>query len=184
AADESRMPSDAEVADAFAELAAIHREEGCDLILLEMVFRPRHVDLLIAAARETGLPVWCGFACRRADDGRVLAFEPSREVPFADVVMQAGAHHLDAAGVMHTPSNLIGDAIDVLKSGFGGPLTAYPDSGYFKMPEWQFENIIPPLDLQDYARGWRQQGVQVFGGCCGLSPEHIAALAELRTAAA
>ncbi|MEO0619269.1 MAG: homocysteine S-methyltransferase family protein [Pseudomonadota bacterium] len=180
AADESRMPSDAAVADALAELATIHREEGCDLILLEMVFRPRHVDLLITAARESGLPVWCGFACRRSDDGRVLAFEPNREVPFVDVVMQAGAHKLDAAGVMHTPSNLIGDAIDILKDGYGGPLTAYPDSGYFKMPEWQFDDIIPPAELRSFADGWRQQGVQVFGGCCGLSPEHIRALSALK----
>ncbi len=61
---------------------------------------------------------------------------------------------------------------------------AYPDSGYFKMPHWQFENVIAPQAFLDYARQWIDQGAQIVGGCCGLSPEHIAALRPLKAEAA
>ena len=81
---------------------------------------------------------------------------------------------------MHTPSNDIGDAITILKAAFDGPLMAYPDSGFFKMPNWQFEDVIPTTTFLGFAEAWIRQGVQIVGGCCGLSPEHIAALRLLR----
>ncbi|MGI9406178.1 MAG: homocysteine S-methyltransferase family protein [Hyphomicrobiaceae bacterium] len=180
ASDEERMPSIAEVEEALTELATIHKEEGCDLIVLEMLYRPVHLETILRTATATGLPVWAGFACRRADDGTVLSFEQNREIPFSEIVSVLKNFDVAAAGIMHTPSNLIADAVDVLREAYDGPITAYPDSGYFKMPDWQFDNIIPPDELVDYARGWTTQGVQVLGGCCGLSPEHIEALAGLR----
>lgn len=48
------------------------------------------------------------------------------------------------------------------------------------MPEWRFEAVIPPAELQRFAGDWIGRGAQVLGGCCGLSPEHIAALAPLK----
>ncbi|MEL6288897.1 MAG: homocysteine S-methyltransferase family protein [Pseudomonadota bacterium] len=180
-ADATQLPSPEVVEDALSESARIFADAGAELILLEMVYRPMHLDAICRAAASSGLPFWVGFSCRRGDDGSVLAFERHSDVPFADIIDVASRHDADAAGVMHTPSNLIGDAIDILKAGYDGPLTAYPDSGYFKMPEWQFEDIIPPADLVDYAEHWYAQGVRAFGGCCGLSPEHISALAGLRT---
>ncbi len=85
-----------------------------------------------------------------------------------------------AAGVMHTPSDLIADAIEILRGSFDGPLTAYPDSGYFKMPKWQFEEVIAPEELRAFATDWVAGGVQALVGCCGLSPDHIAALGPLK----
>ena len=51
------------------------------------------------------------------------------------------------------------------------------------MPEWTFVDIIPPEELVSKARHWRQKGVTIFGGCCGLGPEHITALAKEYVAA-
>jgi methionine synthase I (cobalamin-dependent) len=44
------------------------------------------------------------------------------------------------------------------------------------MPNWQFVDIIAPDDLVSEAMGWREKGVRLIGGCCGIGPEHIAAL--------
>jgi methionine synthase I (cobalamin-dependent) len=46
------------------------------------------------------------------------------------------------------------------------------------MPEWTFVDIIEPEELVRCSRIWRQKGVTIFGGCCGLGPDHIAALAR------
>jgi homocysteine S-methyltransferase len=45
---------------------------------------------------------------------------------------------------------------------------------------WQFEAIIPPAEFLSYASTWAGNGTQIIGGCCGLSPEHIATLRPLR----
>ena len=79
---------------------------------------------------------------------------------------------------MHTPADIIDEGIAILRRRYDGPLMAYPDSGYFRMPHWKFEDVIEPDALVRFARSWVDAGVQIFGGCCGLSPAHVAALRE------
>lgn len=182
-ADAARAPSADEMADAFGELAEILRAEGCELILLEMMYHPERMAPAFLAAAETGLPVWAGFSARRGADGRVLSYTGERDVPFAETVAALGRLDvdIDVAGVMHTPADLTGEALAVLRQAFDGPLSAYPDSGHFEMPSWKFDPAMSPATLRGYAETWvAENGARVVGGCCGLSPAHIAALARLR----
>lgn len=179
-ADSHRMPSEAEMADAFQELALVLRDEGCDLILLEMMYDPARLSLAFDAATQTGLPVWAGFSARRGGGGKVLGHTPETGIPFEDIVQVLRDYDVAVAGVMHSPSDVVGDAIGIVRGAFAGPLMAYPDSGYFKMPQWEFVDVIPPDELLRAAAGWVTGGVQVIGGCCGLSPEHIQALRPLK----
>ena len=178
--DLARTPAKSEMTAAFGEVAAFLSDEGCDLILLEMMHHPDRMGSAFEAAMKTGLPVWAGFSARRGQDGQVLSFTQDLDVPFAETVRVLADFGVAAAGVMHTPSDVIGDAIAILREAFDGPLTAYPDSGYFKMPQWQFEDVIAPDALLRFATDWVERGVLVIGGCCGLSPEHIAAIAPLK----
>jgi len=178
--DPDRAPSAAELAEAFGELARLLRDEGCDLILLEMMFDPDRMGPAFKAAAETGLPVWAGFSARRGPDGRVLSYSQESDIAFEDLLPVLDGFDVAAAGVMHTPPDLTGEAVAILRDAFAGPLTAYPDSGYFKMPQWQFEAVIPPDEFLRFATQWVESGVQIVGGCCGLSPEHIAALGPLK----
>jgi len=83
--------------------------------------------------------------------------------------------------VMHTELNDTTAAIDAARAHFTGPLGAYPESGYFARPEWVFVDTVSVADFVAAARGWIDQGVTVVGGCCGITPDHIAGLAaELR----
>ncbi len=175
-----KVPSESEMADAFMEMASLLRDEGCDLILLEMMFDPKRMPLVFQAAKETGLPVWAGFSARSGGDGQIISYLPDQEIPFADILQVLDDFDVQAAGIMHTPSHLTGDALDTLRGVYDGPLTAYPDSGYFKMPHWQFEEIIAVDDFLEFAKSWVASGVQVVGGCCGLSPEHVRVLGKLK----
>ena len=38
---------------------------------------------------------------------------------------------------------------------------------------------LTPAAYLDWARRWREAGADIIGGCCGVGPEHIAALATL-----
>ena len=83
---------------------------------------------------------------------------------------------VDAAGIMHTYADVIGPGLDCLAERFGGYRMAYPESGHFEMPRWNFADVMAPADLVAYARTWREHGAGIIGGCCGLGVEHIRAL--------
>ena len=174
--------SDQMMADGFGELAEIHKAAGCDMIMLEMMYSPDRMIHAFAAARATGLPVWCGLSVRLGDDGRVLSYMQQHDLDFAEIAKLAGESGFDAAGIMHSSPNATGPALDILKHHFDGPLIAYPDSGFFKMPHWQFEEIIAPDRLHGFGCDWIANGARAVGGCCGLSPAHIAALKPLKAA--
>ena len=96
-------------------------------------------------------------------------------------MIQACQYDFDAIGIMHTSVDAIEAALIKIKYHFSGMLMAYPDSGYFVAPNWQFEDIIEPQALLEYAKTWQKVGCSIFGGCCGLGPEHTTALAELKS---
>ncbi len=179
--DLAREPPPEVMRAAFRELAFLLRDAGCDLILLEMMYYPQRIRLALEAAQETGLPVWAGFSVRRDEAGNVVSFASERSIPFRELLAILDNVDVRAAGVMHTPSDVIGDAIAILRRKFKGTLMAYPDSGYFRMPHWQFEDVIEPEVLVDFARTWVDNDVQILGGCCGLSPKHIACLRKAFT---
>jgi homocysteine S-methyltransferase len=182
--DRARLPSDAEIGDSLHELAGLLKAAGCDLIILEMMYHPGRARLAIAAAMATGLPVWFGFSARRGKDGAVLAFHHFEDLPIAAITDLIPASGVDAAGPMHTAVELIDDALVATRRAFRGPLMAYPDSGHFEAPIWNFASVIAPEAFGRACRRWIADGARVLGGCCGLGVEHVRAAARARDALA
>ncbi len=179
--DRSTLPSAAEIEDAVAEQGQYLKQAGCDLVILEMLYDPERIAPVLRAARGIGLPIWVGFSARRGADGTILSFDRDRDIAFDALLAPLSGYPAAVAAVMHTPADVTREALSILRRHFSGPLAAYPDSGYFKMPHWQFEDVIDPGDLAGFARQWLDDpGVQIVGGCCGLGPSHIAALNTLR----
>ena len=176
--DPSLRPSSAVVFANLQEVVAAGCEAGVDLILLEMMSRPMHMDLALEAAEESGLPFWCGLSARSVD-GRIVSYA-WEDYPFSDCVEAALQGRPDVVGVMHSNVHATGPALDIVRRRWEGPMSAYPDSGFFRMPEWQFVDIIAPADLVCEARHWIGKGVRALGGCCGLGIDHIEALAGLK----
>ncbi len=174
------MPSEEEAAEAFREQAEILRAAGAELILLEMMYHPTRIPQALAAARATGLPVWFGLSARAGGDGRLLSFYDNAEIPLARIIELIPGTGIDAAGCMHTGAEITGAVLDQIRKRFKGPLLAYPDSGYFEMPDWHFHDIIAPQRLERFYLGWLEGGVQIIGGCCGLTVEHVKAAVRAR----
>jgi homocysteine S-methyltransferase len=176
----AEMPSDRAAAEAFRELAEILKNAGVDLILLEMMYHPTRTPLVVQAALATGLPVWFGLSARRGADGRLLSFYPQEDVPLSEIVKFIPAKGIDAAGCMHSGAEITGAALAQIRRRFAGPLTAYPDSGYFEMPDWRFKDVVAPDRLEQFYLDWLEDGAQVIGGCCGLTIEHTKAAVRAR----
>jgi methionine synthase I (cobalamin-dependent) len=175
AVDPDQVPSDTAVSDAVHELAGLLRRCGVDLVMLEMMYNPSRTPMALSAAIGTGLPVWFGASARRATDGAVLSFDRLQSLPLDDIACMIPSNGIDVAGIMHTPSDLVADALAIVRQRFSGPLAAYPDSGYFAAPDWRFVERIDEAALADFYRAWIGMGVQVIGGCCGTGLSHIRA---------
>jgi homocysteine S-methyltransferase len=151
-------------------------EAGCDLIIMEMMRDCDYSLWATEAAVATGLPVWVGVAVERRADGRLVGFG-RQEWDLEDIVAALMTSGALACLVMHNDIDLTAEALDIMASHWAGPLGAYPESGYFEMPDWQFVDIIEPDGFVARCLQWRRQGATILGGCCGIGPEHIAALA-------
>jgi homocysteine S-methyltransferase len=182
--DPSKVPDEVVMSDAFHELARILARAGCELIILEMMYHPTRIRLALEAAQATGLPIWFGISVRRGADGRVVSFHQAEDMPLDEVTSLLPATGVDAAGIMHSGADLVAEALTSVRAHFDGPLMAYPDSGYFEMPDWRFVDIIPPDRLETFCRDWMASGVRVIGGCCGLTVEHVEASVRARDALA
>lgn len=150
---------------------------GVDLLMMEMM---RDVDYSVyatEAAIATGLPVWVGISVERREDGQLVGF--GREDQLLDeVAKRLAATRPAVMSIMHTSPNDTDEALNILKKYWDGPLGTYPESGYFKSPDWQFVDTIPPAELVAKSKDWQSLGVSIFGGCCGVGPDHIALLAK------
>ncbi len=178
--DPNRVPSAAKVTDAINEVAQGLKAAGCDIIILEMMYALDRIPIALAAALATGLPVWFGMSARRGADGAVLSFYPYEDIPIDRVAAFIASSGVDVAGAMHTGAETVAGALDSVRRHFAGPLMAYPDSGYFEMPDWKFVDTLSPERYTAFARQWTGEGVQVLGGCCGLGVEHVRAAARVR----
>jgi homocysteine S-methyltransferase len=155
--------------------------EGVDLIALEMVDHPRYAEPAVEAALSCDLPVWLGL-CVHADErdrengGPAPAItDAHREV--ARLADDPG--RFDAVCVMHTNIEDVDDVLALARESWEGPVGVYPHHGVWVRPNWRFAPL-PAARFVELARGWRDAGATMIGGCCGIGPAQIAALSELR----
>ena len=173
-------PTPDEAARGFDHMVRVFEEEGCDAIALEMMEDLDRAPLAMAAAKRGRLPVWLGVSCGRAEGSDELVAFDYPDIRFADVLDALLPMDPDVVNIMHSDIHVTEDALAMVKARWSGPLGVYPESGYFTMPHWQFVDIIEPADLVQEAKNWVKWGARLVGGCCGLGPDHVRALAAAR----
>ena len=161
----------------FDELAFFLADNGCDFILLELLYRPDRIDIIFDSASKVGLPVWAGFSSRNKDG--LIALTTDYEYSFKKMISNVKHHKLDAVGIMHCDIGVIEESIKELKEVYDLPIMAYPEVAVFKFPHYDMSNVIPPDEYLIEAKKWKDAGAQIIGGCCGTTVEHIKLLNQL-----
>ena len=175
---DQELPTRATARRDFADQAQIFAAAGVDLIVLETMF---DMDLTAAAlegAAATGLPVWVGFSVERGADNSLQSMSMHEHFSLQALLEGLDPSLPQAVGIMHSLTEDTGAALEVLRTLWQGPRYAYAHSGEFKMPNWQFSDIISPTDYAAEAQNWVNAGTAAVGSCCGLGPEHIQALVQ------
>ena len=147
-------------------------EAGVDLLLLETFTDLRELCLALEAAHVVcDLPVATSLTFTR-DDRTLLGDTPEQA---AATLRDAGADLL-GANCSEGPSQLLRVVQQMHKAAPKARLLAMPNAGW---PERSGGRILYPA-TPDYFAGYipafRQAGVQLLGGCCGTTPEHIGAM--------
>ena len=161
----------------FDELAFFLADNGCDFILLELMYRPDRIDIIFDSASKVGLPVWAGFSSRNKDG--LIALTTDYEYSFKKMISNVKHHKLDAVGIMHCDIGVIEESIKELKEIYDLPIMAYPEVAVFNFPRYDMSNVIQPNDYLVEAKKWKDAGAQIIGGCCGTTVEHIKLLNKL-----
>ncbi len=160
----------------YRDQAEIMAGAGADLIILEMMRDVELTDAAVDAVRAVGLPCWVGYSVEQDAEGRLVS--QSRGIPLREMLESLDFVSVQAVGVMHSLVEPTGPALEEVAVVWSGPRFAYAHSGGWSMPHWHFDDIIAPDDYAEVAATWVAGGVQAVGGCCGLGPEHIRALAK------
>jgi methionine synthase I (cobalamin-dependent) len=174
------LPTPAEEVANYREMAETLAAAGVDLILMEMMSDIDQASLVTAAAVETGLPVWIGVSCSLLADGSVGAWDMHTEEPAyrlapdhtkprtksLDPLIEAmAAFEPQVMGIMHSTVDAMDAGLEVLSEHWRGPVMAYPETAA--------GHAVEPAAFASDCRDWVEGGVQIIGGCCGTTIEHI-----------
>ncbi|MEM9319745.1 MAG: homocysteine S-methyltransferase family protein [Pseudomonadota bacterium] len=181
-----RHPALADLQTGAADQARIMRDAGADLIMLEMMVEIPRMLAVLEGARSSGLPVWVGLSCAPDGNGRMCLQAGDTDAE-GRVVARDGAYLIDALhalegfgvpvlSLMHTDVRHIDACLDIVQGYWMGYIGVYAHSGQYLSGEWVFEGTITPEDYAAASTGWLDRGVNILGGCCGIRPDHIAAL--------
>ena len=167
------MPPAEQMRNATREQLLIMAEAGADVICLEMMIDQPCFELTLDAATDIGLPVWVGLTTTLIPDGD---FRLHAGDPLAPAIALSVANDVDLINIMHTEVEFVAGSIDAVRQGWDGPIGVYAHSSKEINKRWVFENVISPTEYCALAARWKEMGISLIGGCCGIGAAHITAL--------
>ncbi|MHA7963653.1 bifunctional homocysteine S-methyltransferase/methylenetetrahydrofolate reductase [Paenibacillus sp. CAU 1782] len=147
-------------------------EAGADGLLLETFYDLKEMKLALSIARKIGdIPVICQFAVE--DSGR------TRDgVALADAFQQLKKLGADVVGFnCHSGPNGILKAVESIDGPVPLPLSVYPNAGIPDYVDGKYSYSAGAQYFGECARRFADRGVKIIGGCCGTTPDHVAAMA-------
>ena len=184
------LPTPEEEFDNYQEVAQTLAKSGVDLILMEMMTDIDRSSMAISAAVETGLPVWIGNSCTLRDDGSASVWNPHSEEPqrlspdhiksedksYETLIEAMLSFQPQVMGVMHSTIETTNAGLQTLFEHWQGPVMAYPETS--SEVKNGISDQVEPAIFAEHCHEWVENGVQIIGGCCGTTIEHIRAMVD------
>jgi 5-methyltetrahydrofolate--homocysteine methyltransferase len=164
--------------ECYREQASILAEAGVDGFIIETMIDLEEALCALRACRKTAsIPVLATISFATLNDGGRTAMG-NRTEDCAIALTREGA---DAIGVNCGSLDPfeVSTVIACMRKATGLPLIAQPNAG---KPRMENGKAVFDLGPAEYARGIGEcvkAGARFVGGCCGTTPDHIAAAAEV-----
>jgi 5-methyltetrahydrofolate--homocysteine methyltransferase len=163
-----------DAAAAYAEQARALTEGGVDLLVLETIFAVEEAVWAVEGIRSaSSLPLVVSFSF---DMGTrtMMGLSPTDAV---EAVVALGI-----AGVGTNCGRSLADAdlvvTEILAAAGDVPVWVKPNAGVPKIVGAEVVYEAGPGMLAEHVARYVQQGARIVGGCCGSTPEHVAAIAR------
>ena len=162
-----------EATEVFAAQAAALAASGADLLVLETFIDLTEIAAAVAGAqRVTDLPIIAQMSF--AQDGRtMLGYSPEEIVARLEELRVAVVGANCSAG----PQGIV-EVMERMAAVARTPLSAMPNAGLPSYVGGRLSYVASPAYMAEHARALAELGVAVIGGCCGTTPEHIAAIRD------
>ena len=165
--------------DEFRRITALQKDH-VDVFFIETMTNWEEARAAITAAREVGKPVYASFTLNDDASNQLRSGERLEWV-----VEQMAAHTPDGVMINCSYPEAVSAAMPILqKSGlmFGGYANGFTSIKEMQpgqtVDELTARTDLPPTKYAEYAMAWIETGAQIIGGCCEISPAHIAELAK------
>ena len=159
---------------AYAEQAHALAEGGVDLLVLETFFALEEGLWAVEGAQSASdLPLVLSFSF---DQGTrtMMGLSPA-EVVAAVEPLGLAAVGANCGRSLEDTDTIVGEFVDAAP---GLPLWVKPNAG---IPRIVGDTVVYDADpelLAEHVRGYVDRGARIVGGCCGSTPEHVAAIAR------
>jgi 5-methyltetrahydrofolate--homocysteine methyltransferase len=160
--------------ETFSEQVRGLLQGGVDLLVIETMFAFDEADAAFKAARAlTDLPIIVSFSYDRGVR-TMMGVKPAEMICH---YKELGAS-LVGANCGTSLENMEKVVAEVAAAEPGFPLWVKPNAGLPRLVEGVTVYDTTPQQMAEYASRFVSQGARVVGGCCGSTPEHIAAIAR------
>ncbi len=162
-------------------LAKVFKHTPPDLVLFETLslIDDNYTQDAIRVFLELGIPVWVSFRrCRKGVCGIHGQLwggpEGDRFGRLAQTFERIG---VSALMINCLPIGRVSGTLPWLRDFTDLPLGVYPNLGRFVESGWRFDEGMDSEWFAETALNWREEGAQLIGGCCGVGPDEISAVA-------
>ena len=153
--------------------AAALAEGGADYILIETSIDLQEMRAALLAAKEvTNLPVICQLSY--SEDGRTVT---GTDPQTAAITLDAMGADIIGINCSLGPEQLV-PIVKILSENTEKPISVQPNAGLPQLVNGKTTFPMGPEDFGNWAPKLVQAGATYVGGCCGTSPDHIAAIKD------
>jgi len=164
--------------DAFREQAGILAEAGVDGFIIETIFDVREALCALRACKDNfSLPVIVSIAFATQTNGaRTIMGNSASEC--AEKLTEAGADVIGANCGDIDPGQMA-VVVSLLRSATNLSVLAQPNAGKPRLHDGETVFDMTPAAFAEGIRECLRAGARLVGGCCGTTPEHIKAAADV-----
>jgi methionine synthase I (cobalamin-dependent)/5,10-methylenetetrahydrofolate reductase len=171
-ADPQAELGDIDRADLFKEQAQAIMDASVDVFFLETFVDFNEIQIALNAVRklDAEIPVICSMVC--SEEGRLPSSLPIVQAFRELIRLGANVVGVNCVTGPHAMLNIL------RRIPIEFPISAFPNAGYPRYQDGRFLYNAAPEYFAEAAKEFVAQGACLIGGCCGVGPEHIRAMAK------
>jgi len=157
---------------AFSEQISALANAGVDLLIVETMPALNEAHVALEAAHQTAPDLPILVMVTVDDDGNCLDGASPQQAAALLTEWGAGAIGVNCS----TGPTMVLSAIEAMRPATTLPLAAMPNAGMPRAVDGRNIYLCSPEYMASFARKAISAGVQMVGGCCGTTPNHIRAM--------